>query len=70
MAEVIKFKIETIEDTFIKSLSEEQNEMFYEIITKIQDDYEKLQSKYVKKIAECEMLKIEIETLKGGSNET
>lgn len=66
MAEIIKFKIETIEDTFIKSLTEEQNEMFFEIITNIQEDYEKLQSKLVKKIAECEMLKLEIETLKEG----
>ena len=64
MGQVIKFKIETIEETFIKSLTGEQNEMFYEIITKAQSEYESLEAKYIEKIAECEMLRLENEALK------
>ena len=65
MADILKFPLKkSIEDKFMKSLTEEQNEMFFEIIMKVREDYEQLQSKLVEKIAECELLKLKIKSLK------
>ena len=69
MADILKFPPKkSIEDKFMESLTDEQNEMFFEIIMKVREDYEKLQSKLVKKIAECELLKLEIKSLKESDN--
>lgn len=65
MGKIIKFQTISLEDKFMQSLTDEQNEMFYEIIDKIQADYEDLQARHIKKIAECEMLRLENECLKG-----
>ena len=73
MDNIIQFKMpqkKSIEDQFLDSLNDEQQEMFFEILMKIQDEFDELQSKLVKKIAECEMLRIENESLKGGRSET
>ena len=65
MADILKFTPKkSIEDKFMESLTEEQNEMFFKIIMRVREDYEQLQSKLVKKIAECELLRLEIESLK------
>lgn len=65
MGKIIKFQTISLEDKFMKSLTDEQNEMFYEILTKIQADYEDLQARHIKKIAECEILRLENKCLKG-----
>ena len=70
MGEIIQFPPKkSIEDIFMESLSDEQNEMFYEIISKIRTEYEEMQNKLVKKIAECEMLRLENKSLKGEKDE-
>ena len=73
MDNIIQFKKpqeKSIEDQFLDSLNDEQQEMFHEMLVKIQEEFDELQSKLVKKIAECEMLRLENESLKGGNNGT
>lgn len=73
MADVLMFKKppkKTIEDIFFDSLSDQQIEMFSEIMAEIEADYEDLQNKLLKKIAECEMLRLENKKLRGEKDET
>ena len=73
MDNIIQFKLpqkKSVEDQFLDSLNNEQQEVFHEILVKIQDEFDKLQGELVRKIAECEMLRIENECLKGGRSET
>ena len=65
MGKILKFKKPKIEDLFMESLSENQFELFSEIMTKIQEEYTALENKLLDKIAECELLKIELNSLKG-----
>lgn len=58
---IIQFKDinkQSKEDKFMETLTEEQVEMFYEIIQEIAKEYDKLNNKYLKKVAELEVLKI------------
>ena len=73
MDNIIQFKMpqkKSIEDQFLDSLDDEQQEMFHKILVEIQEEFDKLQGELVRKIAESEMLRIENESLKGGRSET
>lgn len=71
MKNIIQFRKpqkQSLEDQFIETLNGSQTEMFYEIIARIAAEYENLENKFVKKTAECELLRIENERLNGGKN--
>lgn len=73
MNNIIKFKKpqkKNIEELFMESLTERQTEMFFEIIELIQQDIDKLQATLLKKITECELLRLENESLKGENHDS
>lgn len=51
------------EDKFIDSLTDEQLDMFYEIIQEIMEEYDELEQEYLKKVAELEVTKIKSKML-------
>ena len=58
---IIQFKDinkQSKEDKFMETLTEEQTEMFYEIIQEIAKEYDELNNKYLEKVAELEVAKI------------
>ena len=65
MNNIIQFKMpqkKSIEDQFLDGLNDCQQKMFNEILQRRQEELEELQSELVKKIVECEILRIENES--------
>ena len=65
MAKIINFKKKDLSNNFVQSLTEEQKDIFLDLLIQIEDCYENLKQKYLEKSAECEILKAENTILKG-----
>ena len=70
MGEIIEFKGNDIEEKFIESLNDWQLEIFYDIIESARMKCEEMSINYYQKVAECAVLKAEIEALKGAEDDT
>lgn len=61
MTDILRFKRKELEDEFLDSLSEEQTEMFAQIMMNVSNEFDQLNRMYISKVAECEVLKTKLQ---------
>lgn len=64
MSKVIKFEDKSLEDRFFDTLSDEQHEMFEELLLRIAANYEDLEERLIQKSAEVAVAIEELEMAK------